>query len=56
MSHECPDCGTLCYCDLEDAYNEDFPIEDCIHWHSAECKERVREMTDEEEDCETGEC
>ena len=36
MAHDCPVCGRLCYCDLEDAwslYNND----DCIHCASDEC-------------------
>lgn len=31
--HDCPECGTACYCDMEDVYHEDYP--DCEH----ECKE-----------------
>lgn len=29
MAHECPDCGALCYCDIEDAEME--APEDCGH-------------------------
>lgn len=33
MAHECPDCGELCYCDMEDCLNN-FPddIDNCTHY------------------------
>jgi len=30
MSHDCPECGELCYCDDEDTFLEEAP-EDCYH-------------------------
>lgn len=29
MAHECPDCGQLCYCDMED--HEQPAPDDCCH-------------------------
>lgn len=29
MAHECPNCGQLCYCDLEDHESE--APDDCVH-------------------------
>jgi hypothetical protein len=29
MCHECPECGELCYCDLEDHESE--APDDCLH-------------------------
>lgn len=39
MAHECPDCGSLCYCDWEDCFNN-FPgdIENCTHYLTEECQ------------------
>lgn len=30
MAHDCPECGELCYCDLDDVFFED-SLEECIH-------------------------
>lgn len=30
MSHNCPECGSLCYCDLEDTYVPE-ASDDCMH-------------------------
>ena len=44
MSHDCPDCGELCYCDMEDHLYGD--ADDCLHWASGDC---VQEVYREEE-------
>ena len=35
MAHDCPECGQLCYCDLEDAWSS--YNANCTHWASEEC-------------------
>lgn len=35
MAHDCPDCGRLCYCDVEDTFIEEAPS-DCAHWRECD--------------------
>lgn len=44
MAHDCPECGCLCYCDLEDAMSSIAPA-DCSH----ECEEENEDDFDLEE-------
>jgi hypothetical protein len=30
MAHSCPECGDLCYCDLDDVDMQE-PLEECVH-------------------------
>ena len=46
MSHECPYCGELCYCDMEDHLNEDGG-DACEHWSICE----GRKVEDDIGDC-----
>jgi hypothetical protein len=43
MAHDCPDCGDLCYCDMDDTFMEENM--DCTHWWKCE-----REMMEPYED------
>lgn len=36
MSHSCPDCGALCYCDLSDMLDESSAA-NCVHPLSDHC-------------------
>ena len=38
MAHHCPDCGEICYCDMEDCLNDlDYDILNCTHCLTPEC-------------------
>ncbi len=37
MSHNCPECGELCYCDGEDHLNT-AASDNCIHFASGDCE------------------
>ncbi len=36
MCHNCPVCGELCYCDMDDLFLEE-NSEKCLHYTSREC-------------------
>ena len=49
MSHECPDCGEICYCngDIDDCCNNFYDdVLECDHWKQCE-KELDEEVTNE---------
>lgn len=50
MSHDCPECARLCYCDLEDTYMPEASA-DCLHTCEPEYDEEavgvVAEPTEE---------
>lgn len=48
--HECPECGSVCYCDMEDHHNA-AASDECEHWLEPECAE-AREFEDDEDDYE----
>lgn len=37
--HECPECGSVCYCDMEDHHNV-AASDECDHWQDEECAAR----------------
>jgi hypothetical protein len=46
MAHECPDCGTMCYCDIEDHMNS-AASDECTHYLTDECAELQEPMEDD---------
>jgi hypothetical protein len=50
MSHTCPECGMLCFCngDIDDCCNN-FPkdVDNCIHW--IECQRPAEENYEDDE-------
>jgi len=46
MSHECPECGQICYCggDIDDAYMETTETYvNCVHYLKPECDYNLRD-------------
>ncbi len=50
MSHECPECGQICYCngDIEDMENQDVEnYINCNHWKKCEGENEEDQSWDE---------
>ena len=42
MSHDCPECGELCYCDWDDLFKEDIEsYVECKHYIKCETEEAL---------------
>ena len=52
MSHTCPDCGTLCFCngDIDDCmFDFDEDVNACVHWKICNIEQDYDDYDDSDE-------